>query len=152
MLKGQPEIPPDCDIPTLPDLPAFGHEYRARRAEKLASPIFECEYEIVPSHDINGVGLLYFAAYPTINDICAMRHAGRSLATGFSTRQRDVFYFSNSDPDETLIYRLHRWTASDDRIEMEASISRKSDGVLMAYITTAKDACGASRAARNDIQ
>jgi probable biosynthetic protein (TIGR04098 family) len=152
LLKGQPQIPPDCNIPTLANLPAFGLEYRARRTEELAAPIFECEYEILPSHDINGVGLLYFAAYPMINDICAARHGGRLLATGFSTRQRDVFYFSNSDPDETLIYRLHRWVAGDDRIEMEASISRKSDGVLMAYIMTEKDACGGSAATRNGTQ
>jgi len=142
LLKGQPQIPSDCGIPALADLPGFGREYHARRSEKPGPPILECEYEIVPSHDINGVGLLYFAAYPTINDICAMRHAGSSFATGFSTRNRDVFYFSNSDPDETLVYRLHRWNAGDDRIDMEASISRKSDGVLMAYVKTAKDACG----------
>jgi probable biosynthetic protein (TIGR04098 family) len=140
--KGQPGIPPDCGIPALADLPAFGREYHARRSEPPPPPIFECEYEIVPSHDINGVGLLYFAAYPMINDICAIRHAGRSFATDFSTRKRDVFYFSNSNPDETLVYRLCRWDANDGRIEMEASISRKSDGVLMAYVKTAKDACG----------
>jgi probable biosynthetic protein (TIGR04098 family) len=145
LLKGQPEIPPGCTIAALADLPVFGRDYRVRRSEKLAPPIFECEYEIIPSHDINGVGLLYFAAYPTINDICATRYAGRSLATGFSTRHRDVFYFSNCDPDETLIYRLHRWAAASDRVEMEGSISRKSDGVLMAYIMTVKDACGAPK-------
>jgi probable biosynthetic protein (TIGR04098 family) len=138
LLKGQPEIPANCEIPTLAQLPKFGEEYRAGRSARLAEPIFECEYEIVPPHDINGVGLLYFAAYPMINDICAMRHAGRSIATDFSTRERDVFYFANSDPNETLIYRLHDWREWPDRIEMTASISRKSDGVLMAYVATAK--------------
>jgi probable biosynthetic protein (TIGR04098 family) len=138
LLKGQPEIPAGCEIPNHADLPEFGHEYRARRAQVLAAPIFECEYEIIPPHDINGVGLLYFAAYPIINDICAMRFAGRAFARDFSTQHRDVFYFANSDPDETLIYRIHRWNADDDGIEMEAALSRKSDGVPMAYMVTGK--------------
>jgi probable biosynthetic protein (TIGR04098 family) len=140
LLKGQPEIPPDCGIPAVGDLPAFASAYRERRTASLPAPLFECEYEIVPSHDINGVGLLYFAAYPTINDICAARYAGRSLTASYSTQARDVFYFGNCDPDETLIFRLHRWDAADDRIEMEGSISRKSDGGLMAAIVTTKQA------------
>jgi probable biosynthetic protein (TIGR04098 family) len=141
LLKGQPEIPPGCAIQALADLPEFAREYRARRSGELAATIFECEYQIIPCHDINGVGLLYFAAYPMINDICAARHAGRSFMTHFATRERDVLYFANSDPDETLVFRIHRWRASDARIEMEASLSRKSDGVLMAVIVTLKDRC-----------
>ena len=141
LLKGQPEIPPGCAIQALADLPEFAREYRARRSAKLAEPIFECEYQIIPCHDINGVGLLYFAAYPMINDICAARHAGRSFMTHFATRERDVLYFANSDPDETLVFRTHQWRASDARIEMEASLSRKSDGVLMAVMVTVKDRC-----------
>jgi probable biosynthetic protein (TIGR04098 family) len=138
LLKGVPDIPSDCPIPTLPELPEFGRDYRACREQPLAPAIFECEYDIIPSHDINGVGLLYFAAYPTINDICTMRYAGRSSATAFSTIHRDVFYFGNSDPDDTLIYRLHDWTADEVSIEMRASLSRKSDGNLIARIFTRK--------------
>jgi probable biosynthetic protein (TIGR04098 family) len=120
-------------------LPEFGLDYRARRGMQLTAPIFECEYEIVPSHDINGVGLLYFAAYPIIVDICAMRHAGRTFATDFSTRHRDIFYFANSDADDILVYRIHHWCADERHIRMEASLSRKGDGVLMAYAITSKD-------------
>jgi probable biosynthetic protein (TIGR04098 family) len=138
LLKGQPEIPVRCAIPDHADLPEFAHEYRARRAREQAPPRFECQYEIIPPHDINGVGLLYFAAYPIINDICAMRFAGSAFARDFSTQHRDVFYFANSDPDETLIYRIHDWHADDAVVEMEASLSRKSDGALMACIVTAK--------------
>jgi len=138
LLKGQPEIPETCAIPNHGELPEFGQEYRARRAGAPATPVFECQYEIIPPHDINGVGLLYFAAYPIINDICAGRFAGASFAREFSTQRRDVFYFANSDPDEKLIYRIHRWDADDDTIEMEASLSRQSDGVTMASIVTGK--------------
>ncbi len=138
LLKGVPEIPPECDIPALPELPEFGGEYRARRAQTLPPALFDCEYEIIPSHDINGVGLLYFAAYPIINDICATRYAGRSFATRFSTVRRDVFYFGNSDADDALIFRLHDWSADDAAIEMHASISRKSDNMVIAHILTRK--------------
>jgi probable biosynthetic protein (TIGR04098 family) len=138
LFKGLPELPPDCGIPALPDVPEFARDYQGRRAETLAPPIFECEYEIMPSHDINGVGLLYFAAYPMIDDICAARHAGRRYATGLSTRCRDIFYFGNSDADDKLIYRLHRRAGDDDSVEIESSISRKSDGGLMARIFTQK--------------
>src|ERR1700730_10297315 len=138
LFKGLPELPPDCIIPALPEVPEFGRDYQGRRAETLTPPIFECEYEIMPSHDINGVGLLYFAAYPMIDDICAARHAGRKYATGFSTRYRDIFYFGNSDADDKLIYRLHRRAGDGDSVEIESSISRKSDGNLMARIFTQK--------------
>jgi hypothetical protein len=73
-----------------------------------------------------------------IDDICAARHAGRVYATGFSTCYRDIFYFGNSDADDTLIYRLHRKAGGDDSVELESSISRKSDGNLMARVFTQK--------------
>jgi probable biosynthetic protein (TIGR04098 family) len=138
LVKGLPEIPAKCNIPALPELPEFARDYRARRSQPLGQPIFEREYEIIPSHDINGVGLLYFAAYPTINDICVTRYAGRSFATQYSTVHRDVFYYGNSDPDDILLYRLHRWSADDDTIHMEGSISRKSDGNLIAGVVARK--------------
>jgi probable biosynthetic protein (TIGR04098 family) len=137
LLKGQPEIPPDCDVPVQADLPAFAREYRARRAVSLPPALFETEYDIVPVHDINGVGLLYFAAYPVIKDICAARHAGRTFAA-FSTASRDICYFANCEPDETLIYRIHRWQPDRDTIEIEETLSRKSDGVLMSHAATRK--------------
>jgi len=152
LIKGVPELPPDCNIPALAELPEFARDYRARRSESLGQPIFECEYEIIPSHDINGVGLLYFAAYPIINDICATRHAGRSFATQYSTVHRDVFYYGNSDPEDTLLYRLHRWTADDETVDMESSIGRKSDGNLIAHVLTRKVRMGRrnlSRSARS---
>jgi probable biosynthetic protein (TIGR04098 family) len=138
LVKGVPEVPAGCAIPALAELPAFGRDYRARRSQALGQPVFACEYDIIPSHDINGVGLLYFAAYPTINDICATRYAGRKFATQFSTVRRDVFYYGNSDPDDTLVYRLHRWDADDQTIDLESSISRKSDGNLIAHVLTRK--------------
>lgn len=133
----QPLVSANCKIPMLAELPPFAEEYRAQRAAGLTEPLFECDYAIIPAHDVNGVGLLYFAAYPIINDICAARYGGRSYA-GFSTLRRDVFYFANCDTDETLVYRIHRWQKTDGGIEAEESLSRKSDGALMSYSYTTK--------------
>jgi probable biosynthetic protein (TIGR04098 family) len=138
LLKGLPEIPSNFAIPLLSEFPEFGQDYRVRRSQAMPAAIFECEYEIIPAYDINGVGLLYFAAYPIINDICAARHGGRSLMMDFSTVRRDVFYFGNSNPDETLLYRLHEWRPDERSIDMTASISRKSDGNVIAHILTRK--------------
>jgi probable biosynthetic protein (TIGR04098 family) len=138
LLKGLPEIPSDCNIPPLSELPEFGRAYRARRDETLPPAIFECEYEILPPYDINGVGLLYFAAYPIINDICAARHVGKSFMTDFSTLGRDVFYFGNSNADDVLVYRLHDWNDRNDVAAMWGSISRRSDGTVIAHVATQK--------------
>jgi probable biosynthetic protein (TIGR04098 family) len=138
LLKGQPDVPPDCPIPVLAELPAFARDYRERRGSALAPPLFTTEYEIVPVHDINGVGLLYFAAYPVIDDICAARYAGRDAFGQLSTTTRDVCYFANCDPHERLIYRLHRFEPDGDQVVLDASLSRKSDDALMARIVTRK--------------
>lgn len=144
LLKGQPDIPTDCSIPDMSEMPAFGKEYREQRLLSPTGHIFECEYEILPPYDINGVGLLYFAAYPMINDICASQYAGRTITTDFSTVRRDVYYFANSAPDETLIFRIHQYTADEDDADMACSLSRKSDGVRMAHIVTRKVRTGAT--------
>ena len=142
----QPDIPAGCAIPALAALPEFADEYRLRRGAALAPPLFECEYSIAPCHDINGVGLLYFAAYPMIKDICAGRYAGPSYAD-FSTLRRDVFYFANCDANDTVIYRIHRWQASDGGIEAEETLTRNSDGALMSYSLTTKSRAGRKRLA-----
>lgn len=138
LLKGQPVIPPDCAIPAVAALPEFAAEYRALRAGDFGETIFECDYEQQPPHDINGVGLLYFAAYPTIFELCVMRHAGRRFAIGFSLVERDICYFANADPDEVLRFRLHAYEETADGLSYRATLSRTSDGKVMALATAAK--------------
>jgi probable biosynthetic protein (TIGR04098 family) len=137
LLKGQPTIAPDCPIPDGPP-PAFMLEYRERRAATPPPALFETEYEIIPFHDINGVGLLYFASYPTICDICSLRHAADFADC--STISRDIFYFANADTKDKLVFRVHRWEQSGATLDVETSLSRKSDGRLMAYVVTSKSA------------
>ena len=135
LLKGHPKIPPICRVAKHRTLPEFGQEYTTVRASNLSSDIFTCEYEIIPQYDINGVGLLYFASYPIISDICEGRFASQR---NLSTTKRDVFYIRNCDPADTLVFRIHGWESSDLFVESETSISRKSDGFLMARIFTTK--------------
>ena len=135
LLKGQPRIPADCKIAEQTSLPRFGEEYRGLRASGLPDSIFSTEYEIVPHHDINGVGLLYFAAYPIISDICESRFGS---LRGLHTIRRDIFYFNNCDPDHTLVFRLHNRRTNNSRVESEKSICRKSDGVVMSRVFTTR--------------
>jgi len=135
LLKGQPTIPPNCPIPEV-SLPAFVSEYRDLRARTPAAPLFETEYEIIPFHDINGVGLLYFASYPIISDICAMRYD--PAFSEQSTVSRDIYYFANADIKDRIVFRIHKWEQSEASLATEISLSRKSDGVVMAYMLTKK--------------
>jgi probable biosynthetic protein (TIGR04098 family) len=126
-------------------MPAFGMEYQVRRSNPPSNVIFECPYEILPIHDINGVGLLYFAAYPAISDICEQRFMGQGprWAARASTVERDVYYFANCDIGDRLIYRAHARRDLGAGVEIESSISRESDGKLMAILLTRKDLIGA---------
>ncbi|MDA9401655.1 Pnap_2097 family protein [Bradyrhizobium sp. CCBAU 45389] len=135
LLKGQPTIPPNCPIPEVP-LPAFVSEYREVRARTPAAPLFETEYDIIPFHDINGVGLLYFASYPIISDICALRYSPDFSEQ--STVSRDIYYFANADIKDRIVFRIHKWEQSETLLATEISLSRKSDGVMMAYMMTKK--------------
>lgn len=135
LLKSQPTIPPDCTIPDVPP-PGFMLEYRDRRAASVPPALFETEYEIIPFHDINGVGLLYFASYPIISDTCSLRYEANFAAR--STISRDICYFANADPRDTLVFRIHKWEQSGATLNAESSLSRRSDGRLMAYVVTRK--------------
>jgi probable biosynthetic protein (TIGR04098 family) len=131
--RGQPLLPPGCPIPAHEAMPAFAEGYRERR-RRSAEPrpvLAHADYELLPQHDINGVGLLYFAAYPAIADICEMRASGRGAAWALeaSPVARDICYFANADVDHRLEWRLHGEAA--DGGGAEASIVR-DDGVAMA--------------------
>jgi probable biosynthetic protein (TIGR04098 family) len=100
--------------------------------------LFECDYEILAPHDINGVGLLYFAAYPMIFDLCLERHEGKGFLMAHSTVSKDMFYFANSEPSDTLVFRLHAREQEGGRIGHLCSLSRKSDGKRMAEVTASR--------------
>ena len=99
LARGEPVLPPDFSIPEQTTMPEFGQVYRKHRRLNWADPIFETEYELNPFYDINGVSLVYFAAYPLISNICELHftkttYAERGIdALAMSTIERDVFLF-----------------------------------------------------------
>lgn len=138
--KGQPAIPAGCEVPAEPTKPTFMQEYAdVRRAERPQGS-FSCEYQINPYHDFNGVGLLYFAAYPGIADTCELQFAGEGngWASRVSTVDRDIFYFGNSDLDETVRYEVLEADRDDEGIRVEALLSRITDGAPMAIVRSFK--------------
>jgi probable biosynthetic protein (TIGR04098 family) len=132
LMKGTPHLPNPDAVPSLSEFPEFSTQYRDRRKQSQEAVLFECEYDLLPPHDINGVGLLYFAAYPTIFDLCLERAEGRGFLMAHSTSLKDICYFANSEPYETLVFRLHAREETDGGLRHVVSLSRKSDGVRMS--------------------
>lgn len=138
LMKGSPTLPEPEAIPSLSALPEFGLEYRQRRSAEAGPELFTCDYEILPPHDINGVGLLYFAAYPTVFDLCLEKAEGKGFLIGHSTVSKDICYYANSEPTETLRYVLHARTDEGDIVRHNASLFRSSDGRRMAEVISRK--------------
>jgi probable biosynthetic protein (TIGR04098 family) len=138
LLKGQPVIPEDCGIPVVTTLPDFAAEYRALRAEEAPPSIAEMDYDLLPPHDINGVGLLYFAAYPSIAEICLARLKGPAFAFNASLTTRDICYFANADPTDGIRFRLHAYEEDETAVRYLATLARASDGKTMARIHATK--------------
>jgi len=108
--------------------------------------IYENEYRINPFQDLNGVNLLYFASYPTISDYCESGYFNSSKSInnrwelGTSTIARDIFYYANCNIDDSLIYRLHNFeNIGEERVKLNSSLMRKSDGKKMAQIFSIKE-------------
>jgi probable biosynthetic protein (TIGR04098 family) len=81
-----------------------------------AEPL-RAEYTIVPDRDLNGAGLLYFANYPLVLDICERRLLSglddlpfpQDLLDRRTLVHRSSGYFSNASADETLRVRMQGW-------------------------------------------
>jgi probable biosynthetic protein (TIGR04098 family) len=142
LLRSQPAASAHCRAPRLDEMPSFGLVYQERRRDSRAARevLARAAYDILPQHDINGVGLLYYAAYPLIADICQMRSRGEGpgWAAETSTVERDTCYFANADLTAGLEWVLHR-DEDGDGLSTDASIVR-DDGVVMASVTTRKAA------------
>jgi probable biosynthetic protein (TIGR04098 family) len=121
-----------------------------------ATPL-RTEYEIVPDRDLNGVGLLYFANYPLVLDICERRLLGGLDHRFFSPEllnkrtvvHRRSAYYGNATADERLLVEMNAWIANPflgdagepgaDPIELrlEFRMTRRSDRNLM-MVSSAK--------------
>ncbi|HEX9931891.1 MAG TPA: LnmK family bifunctional acyltransferase/decarboxylase [Allosphingosinicella sp.] len=131
LAAAQPVLPERCAVPGLEALPAFAAGFAERRQERDAPrPVLaRCRYALQPQHDLNGLGLLYCAAYPVIADICEMRAAGDAARWGAAPGplSRDVFYFGNAGRGAALEWRLH---------EPSLATLARDDGTVVALIET----------------
>lgn len=154
----------ESGIPVLTVRPPLATGYHAARSDELASltlagveialtsdVVFTHAHSINPYYEINGVNLLYFAGYALISDQCerAVVHKNRDYfgvrgdwSMVASTIARDVFYFSNCNLEDTVIYTLNACVAVDghpNRVALVSTLSRKSDGRAMARIVAVKE-------------
>ena len=107
--------------------------------------LYETTHSIIPFYEINGVGLLYFAAYPIINEMCELRFHEEEMdihdwAEAYHTKSRKILYLGNCPRTDKVIYRLHdRQEIDNDRIKLYSTLSRASDGKRIAEIFTVKE-------------
>ena len=156
LFKSQP-VSAKNQIPEYPSTPDILNDYRLLRKNLLKSfslnseefdlsgaPITEIRYNINPFYEINGVGLLYFAAYPVISDKCESDHFNSTGKYGqweskFFTTDRDIFYFANCNTDDSILYHLNSFEfIPENKVKLFSSLYRNSDMTLMAHIFTIK--------------
>lgn len=149
----------NCKTPALDSMPEFGIEYRKIKMQKVGKitlkdydfaineeVLFETEYQLNSYYDVNGVGLIYFAAYPTISDSCESRFFNQKERQStirweqqYFTLARDVMYYANCELTDTIHYQLNKVEkVKDSLVKITSSLYRKSDKMLMAKIYTLK--------------
>lgn len=161
LLKGEPLIPENCPAEAKTSMPPFAEEYREMRKGNQSAlelggstfpahreSLFETTYNINPYQDVNGVNLLYFAAYPTISDYCETEFMAQHKRAAFkshwaleaSTIARDVFYYGNCDLDDRIVFAVNSCELMEGRkLGIATSLLRESDRQLIANIFTAKE-------------
>lgn len=105
--------------------------------------LFETNYKLDPYHDINGVGLLYFAAYPHIYDVgerefMNTKSLPKDWAFYSSTEGRDIFYLGNADLNENLKYRLLDFREENNSFYFLAELIRMSDNKRVSLCISKK--------------
>lgn len=158
LTKGIPSGSETLDITKISDMPTHVLNYTKLKKGSIQKVLlgnfsfaltddvlFQTNYTLNPYTDINGVGLLYFAAYPLINDYCEMEYFNSEQisedhwALNSSTMSRDVFYFANCNIDDVLCYKLHSCdVVSGNQIAICSSLSRTNDNTVIAMIFTIK--------------
>ncbi|NUP21193.1 MAG: biosynthesis cluster domain-containing protein [Streptomyces sp.] len=106
----------------------------------LLSPPFTTDHQVDPVRDLNGVGLVYFAAYFAIIDAAVLaywRHLGRSDAAFLQRRVTDqqLCYFGNVDTDTTMriSVRAHTGPAAPQGEEtLDIDVRERATGRLLA--------------------
>jgi len=111
----------------------------------LKNNVYNINYSINPYYDLNGVGLLYFASYPTISDYCETQFFNsldqiNQWADEYFTTARDIFYFSNCNIDDIICLVINNYEfINEKRVKIYSSLIRKTDNTKMADIFTIKE-------------
>ena len=140
--------PTDFEHRHLPELPeeysprhAYGTARRAltfldHRTDRLEAEL-EVEYEVDPSRDLNGAGLLYFAAYFSIIDWALLRlwrslgRDDRSFLDRVVTDQQ-LCYLGNADAGRPLAVTLRKWRLPDGPEAVDVVLRDRDTGRLLA--------------------
>lgn len=156
LIKSQPHVTKNT-IEELDGTPPFFNDYRLMR-KGLTNDYLLCSvpfdlnkasdfstiYELNPYYDINGVGLIYFAAYPVVSDFCESRYFNnldsvQQWETEFKTISRDIFYYANCNSNDNIVYKLNQYEFyMGNKVKISCTLYRQSDGIAMANIFTLK--------------
>lgn len=155
LTKGKPHSGIKNDILELDEMPDFGQKYRMIRKqvensivlsgvnfEMKEAAVFQMDYDINPYHDINGVNLLYFAAYPIISDFCEYNFIkkNKGAINKTNTIARDIFYFNNCNINDNILYQLNEFELiENNRVKIQSTLIRKSDHATLAKIFSIKE-------------
>jgi probable biosynthetic protein (TIGR04098 family) len=114
--------------------------------------IFQQSYNINPYTDINGVGLLYYAAYPLISDVCELEYFNKTMhsqihwALRSATMSRDIIYLGNCNISDVIYYDLNSCqTLSANKVALQSTLRRKSDNAPIAKLFTIKQMLNSNR-------
>jgi probable biosynthetic protein (TIGR04098 family) len=133
-------------LPALPEAhsprPAY-HRARTRMtfrdeaaAHYRAADVLRLEYEIDPSRDINGVGLVYFASYFSMVDWALLRlwrRLGRPDASFLQrvVREHQLCFLGNAEPGRVVEIEVRRWVVETvDCSEAVDVVVRDGDRLL----------------------
>jgi probable biosynthetic protein (TIGR04098 family) len=140
-------------LPTLPEV--YSPRLACQRARtgltflddadgdhRQVGPDFHVDYEVEPTRDLNGVGLLYFASYFSIVDWATLRwwrDAGRS-DQDFLDRvaiDQQLLYLGNADAGSVIAatVRCRRAAAVPDREVLDVVLHERGTGRLLAVCT-----------------
>lgn len=158
LTKGVPREREDSRINTIATMPEHILEIIKYKKSKIRNmvlshhsfelteeAIYKQLYQLNPYTDINGVGLLYYAAYPLINDVCELeyfnKHVGSNVhwALRSATISRDIIYLGNCNIADTVCYHLNSYQMLDNgKIALQSTLYRKSDDAPIAKLLTIK--------------
>ena len=156
LFKSQPGATNNL-IPEELSTPEFLNDYRLLRKNLINTIslgkhefiihdkyLAQLNYKINPYYDINGVGLLYFASYPTISDTCEAEYFNSNYEfekweNTFYTSERDIFYFANCNSNDSIVYQVNSVEfIGKNIVKIFSSLYRAGDMMLMAHIFSIK--------------